>query len=155
VRIVPQPDQAGPKARDLGLHQQISDFLEWIKPYREIFLLGVALLAGISGAVGWVAAHFATREQLSYLDCRVTNRLHTQLIGRKRDLIAAGLEWRMSQIRQMTVEEQRPAGPTLARLQQEIGDLHRMQADSMGDMEKALEEVSKGCPSDSGSSAKE
>jgi hypothetical protein len=154
VRIVPQPDQADANAGHLGLHRQLSDFLEWIKPYRELFILAGVLLATISAAVGWVAGHFATRAELSSLDCRITNSLHGQLITFKSDLVAAGVNWRMSQIRQMTVEDPRPAAATFSRLQQEIDELQKQQASSLSDMQKKMEELSKGCPNSGISMAK-
>jgi hypothetical protein len=154
VRIVPQPDQTDANAGHLGLHRQLSDFLEWIKPYRELFILAGAVVATISAAVGWVAGHFATRAELSSLDCRITNSLHGQLIAFKSDLADAGVNWRLSQIKQMTVEDPRPVAATLTRLQQEVDELRKQQTSWVGDMQKKMEELNRGCPNSGISMAK-
>jgi hypothetical protein len=56
--------------------QRISDFIKFIQPYRDLLALFVALVVAISAATAWVTTYFATRVQVSHLECRTFDKIH-------------------------------------------------------------------------------
>jgi hypothetical protein len=80
------PDLQRPALRRAELAQtqrsvrnRLSAFLELIKPYREIAAIAVAAVVGISTfvswGVSWAVTHFATKLDLSTLNCHINNDL--------------------------------------------------------------------------------
>ena len=56
--------------------QRISNFIKFIQPYRDLLALFVALVVAISAATAWVTTYFATRVQVSHLECRTFDKIH-------------------------------------------------------------------------------
>src|SRR3954447_1601176 len=81
--------QSRPTSSSTG---QISKFVEWIKPYKELVaLLGAAVMA-LSGGVSFAVSHFATVEQLSSLECRMSVSTSTQWLPMKINVLAVQIE---------------------------------------------------------------
>jgi hypothetical protein len=57
--------------RPARLGEQLSTFVEWVKPYKEIAVLLVGLFSAISVGIAWTVNHFATQNALSDLECRI------------------------------------------------------------------------------------
>jgi hypothetical protein len=76
--------------------------LEWVKPYKEIAILAIAIVAAVSGSVAWAVAHFATQAELFYTECRINNNMETRAFGDKADAFAAQIHIRSSQIQMLT-----------------------------------------------------
>jgi hypothetical protein len=139
----------GPGERSAGLGQQLSAFLEWVKPYKEFAALAFAVIAAISGGVAWAVAHFATRAELFYLECRINNNMATQAFSDKSDALAASIQLRNSQIKQLT--DQAPSNSsniTIARLSDEVSALTKEQSTYSVDAKKKIDENAKRCIQD-------
>jgi hypothetical protein len=106
-----------------GLRQQISTFLEWSKPYREIIALGVSIILAISGAVAWAVAHFATQTAVSNLECKLTHQLTSQLHGSHANLYAAQIDARESQVKQLSSQNPPISGAPVKTLMDEVDTL--------------------------------
>ena len=123
--------------------KQVSAWLKGSKPLREAVAIIAALIVSVSGAVAWIVAHFATRAEMHYLECRVTHNLLTQLLPIHLGEFAGKIDWRATEIKALAqhgggtpqsiariadltdqvnalTKEQQAAG---TKLQQEIADL--------------------------------
>src|SRR5690242_9722595 len=63
-----------------GSNNPVVQFVEWIRPYKEIAILIGTASACISGAVSWAVTHFATLEELSNLECRMSVNVNIQAL---------------------------------------------------------------------------
>jgi hypothetical protein len=125
--------------------QRISAFLAAIGPYKELALLAMGLVAAVSGSVSWAAAHFATQAQVLYLECRVNHNVETLQLPIKNAAFSASLEWRTSQIRQLSRQATPETGVIIAQLASEIDDLQKRQVTMAEEVKKRLDEMAKNC----------
>jgi hypothetical protein len=129
---------------------RLSAILEWIKPYREIAAILTALIVLISGGIAWVVAHFATRSEVHYLECRVTNNILTQLLPIRLEEFAGKIEWRATQIK---VLAQHGGGTpqsigTIADLTDQMNTLTKEQSNTTKELQKNIEAIAKSCISE-------
>lgn len=54
-----------------SLRAQLSKFVEWVNPYKEVAVLFVAAFAAISASVAWAVSYFATQAALAELECQI------------------------------------------------------------------------------------
>jgi hypothetical protein len=74
----------------------ISGFLDRIKPFRELIALIVAVSVSISGAMSWAITYFATRSDMSHLECRLIEQLYSQVTPVRTDSGMNDVKWRRS-----------------------------------------------------------
>lgn len=60
------------EAQSIGA--RISQFLKLLKPYRDLVALLVAVVVAISAVTSWITTYFATRSQVSHLECRTSDQ---------------------------------------------------------------------------------
>jgi hypothetical protein len=135
--------------RSVGLGAQLSAFLAWVKPYKEIVTLAFAVFAVISGLISWVVAHFATQAELSYLECRINNNIETQALEDKTNAFAIAVQLRNSQIKQLT--DQPPSNGSnvsIGRLSEEVSSITREQFSYSVEAKKKIDENAKRCIQD-------
>jgi hypothetical protein len=129
----------------------LSNFLEWSKPYREVIAVLVTLIVSISGAVAWVVAHFATRAEMHYLECRVTNNILTQLLPIHMEEFAGKIDWRSAQIKALA---QHGGGTpqsigTIVDLTDQVNTLTKEQGVAAKKFQQDIDEIVKNCASES------
>jgi hypothetical protein len=81
-------EQAPPATPGLG--GQISSFLGYIKPYRELMALLIGVVVAISGSISWAVSHFATAAQLQNLDCTTDSRINRGQLAVSDAILLAG-----------------------------------------------------------------
>jgi hypothetical protein len=134
-----------------GQKNKISAFVEWSKPYREIIAVLVTVVVSISGGVAWVVAHFATRDQLHYLECRVTNNILTQLLPVHLEEFAGKIDWRAAEIKMLA---QHGGGTpqsiaTIVELTDQVNALTKDQEAASNKLQKDIDDIVKNCISES------
>jgi hypothetical protein len=130
---------------------KLSGFLKWSKPYRDIIAILGTLIVSISGGVAWVVAHFATRVEMHYLECRVTNNILTQLLPIHLGNIAGKIEWRTTQVK---VLAQHGGGTpqsiaTIVELTDQMNALTKEQAVAAQKLKQDIDDIVKQCLTDS------
>jgi hypothetical protein len=81
---------------------RFSKFIEVMKPYKEMAALVVAVILGLSAAVSWAVAHFATQSQLSRLECKFSLDLGKQARKMHERVYDEAIATRESQIAQLS-----------------------------------------------------
>jgi hypothetical protein len=135
--------EVGPPTPPPGLREQLSTFVEWIRPYKEIATLLVALFAIISGGLAWTVSHFATRAALSDLECRINHDKKTKALADAAAALSASTELRYSQIRVLSAQPQSPTTAALiSQLTGEVNETTKLVAkDAANSVDKINESV--------------
>jgi hypothetical protein len=95
------------------LREQLSAFVEWIKPYKAIAALLFGLFSAISVGISWTVSHFATRTALSDLECRISHDNGTKALADGAAATDAGVGLRHAQMRVLGAQPQSPATTAL------------------------------------------
>jgi hypothetical protein len=129
-----------------GLGKRLSALLKVTKPYRELIGIAAAAIALLSGAVAWAVAHFATEAELFYLECRINNNIAAQSLPLQTEAFTTAIEWRTSQIKQITQLYSSPAANAqIAQLSGEINDLMKKSQDASLSFQKKIADMSEKC----------
>jgi hypothetical protein len=104
------PAKAANRAR---LGEQLSTFIEWLKPYREIAILLVGLFSAISAGIAWTVSHFATQFALSNLECRISHDNGTKALADGAAATDAAVGLRHAEVRVLVAEPPSPTNSAL------------------------------------------
>jgi hypothetical protein len=99
--------------RPARLGEQLSRFVDWVKPYKEIAALLVGLFTAISVGISWTVSHFATRTALSDLECRISHDNGTRALADAAAATDAAAGLRHAQVRVLAAQPQSPATTAL------------------------------------------
>jgi len=101
----PNPLPKEPAAeRPASLGQQLSRFVEWVKPYKEIATLLVGAFVAVSAGIAWTISHFATRAALDDLQCQIEHDKGTKAIAESAAAAAAAAGMRHAQIEVLSAQ---------------------------------------------------
>jgi hypothetical protein len=122
------PNESAPPQRDTGLERgtpinSIARFVDWIKPYKELTaILGSAIVL-LSGSVSWAVSRFATVEQLSSLECRISLNINIQALPLQASMLSMKIEGRWALIVSLSKENTADSLIRVDQLKQDLKDL--------------------------------
>jgi len=76
----------------------IVGFVNWIKPYKELAVIISSAVILLSGSVSWAVSRFATVEQLSNLECRMSINITIQALPIQASMLSMKIEGKWAQI---------------------------------------------------------
>jgi hypothetical protein len=138
---------SGPGREEESFRARLAALLEWSKPYRDLIALAIAVIGGISATVAWVVAHFATQAELLYMECRLNQQLTSQSYNSQLNLLAAKIDARSSQLRELSSQDPPIGGPPTAQLAADVSSLNEESARVDLQSRKDLDEIAKKCSS--------
>jgi hypothetical protein len=107
--------------------ERISNFLDLIKPYRELLTLLVGVVVAISATTAWVTSYFATRAQVSHLECRTSDYIHAATKPLQSDLGRMTAKWDREEARRLVEEGDPKQNAGAARLLSEADTIEAEQ----------------------------
>jgi hypothetical protein len=110
-------------AQNVSTQNVIVRFVDWIKPYKEFAVIAAAGIAFLSGGVSWAVSHFATVEQLSHLECRMSVNISIQSLPIQSSMTSMKIEGKWSQIAYLSRENTPDSQVKQEQLRLEIKDL--------------------------------
>jgi hypothetical protein len=99
--------------RPARLGEQLSTFLEWLKPYKEIAILLVGLFSAISAGIAWTVSRFATQSALSSLECRISHDNGTKALADGAAATDTAVGLRHAEVRVLLTEQQSPTNSAI------------------------------------------
>jgi hypothetical protein len=102
---------------------RLQALLGWSKPYLDIIGLATSFVFALSAAIAWVVAHFVTRGEAFFLECRLNNQF-TKLINQANvSIIQAKLDARNSLLEELAL--QNVTGVPMKQLTDEVQQLNK------------------------------
>jgi hypothetical protein len=72
---------------------RISRFIELLRPYRDLLALLIGVVISISAVTSWITTYFATRSQVSHLECRTKDYIYSATKPLKSNLGRIIADW--------------------------------------------------------------
>ena len=100
----------------------VSRFVEWIKPYKELATIGGGIVVLLSGSVSWAVSRFATVEQLSSLECRMSINITIQALPIQSSMLSMKIEGKWAQIAGLSRDNSPENQTKIAQLREDLKD---------------------------------
>jgi hypothetical protein len=129
-----------------SLGKRLSDLVTLLTPYKEIIGLGSLAVGAISAGVALAVSYFATESELFYLECRINSSIETQYLPMQTSILAASIDWRTSQIRQLAqLNTNNSTSAAIVAMTSEINDLTKQQTNLANEVKKKIDERAEKC----------